>query len=261
MKRVLITGAAGRLGSALRKNLLGAYPILRVSDRVPLTTDDPREEVDTTDLSDLEAVKKMMTGVDAVVHLGGCVTESAWQTIVDANITGTYNVLEAARQCGTKRVLFASSNHAIGFHARDVKLDHTVYPLPDSRYGASKVIGEGLAALYAYQHGVQTLCMRIGNFAVKPTEERHLSIYLSHRDFFQLVRIGIDHPDILFEVVYGVSANTRSWWDNSNAYRLGYKPQDNAEDYAGEVRMDLPPTNADEAMVQKYQGGIFCTKP
>ncbi len=260
INRVLITGAAGKLGSALREHLKGEYPILRVSDKLPLVSNDPREEVDTTDLSHFSAVKKMMSGVDAVVHLGGFAAEGDWQSIVDANITGMFNVLEAARVCGTKRIVYASSNHAVGFHPREARLDHTAYPLPDSRYGVSKAVGESLAAMYAYKHGVQTLCMRIGNFASRPTQQRHLSIFISPRDFFQLVRVGLEHPDILFEVVYGVSANSRNWWDNSNATRLGYRPQDNAEDYAADVPDDPAPSTPAEAMVQRYQGGIYCAK-
>src|SRR4030095_8644926 len=177
----------------------------------------------------MEEVMPITRGVDAIVHLGGHSNEGSWETILDANIIGLRNVYGAARVNGVKRILFATSNHAVGFYRRDETIDHRVYPRPDSRYGVSKVFGEALGSLYADKHGMEIFNIRIGNVNPRPIEKSHLSIWISPRDLAQLVSIGIDHPDIRFEIVYGVSGNKRSWYDNSNAQRLGYKPEDGTE--------------------------------
>src|SRR5438128_814279 len=168
-------------------------------------------------------------------HLGGYSVEGPWDGILKANIVGCYNVFEAARRNGVKRIVFPTSNHAVGFYRRDQTIDHRVYPKPDSRYGVSKVFGEALGSLYADKYGMEMFMIRIGNVNPAPIDKRRLAIWFSPRDLAQLVSIGIDHPDIKFEIVYGISANKRSWYDNSNAARLGYRPQDDSEPYAEEV--------------------------
>ena len=172
-----------------------------------------------------------------------------------ANIIGCYNVFEAAHRNGVKRILFPTSNHATGFFRRDQTIDHRVYPKPDGRYGVSKVFGEALGSLYADKYGMQVFCIRVGNVNPVPIDKRRLSIWLSPRDLAQLVTIGIEHPDIRFEIVYGVSRNTRSWYDNSNAYRLGYTPQDDAS-YAKEI-MARELAGRRPHRGDLYQGGIF----
>jgi uronate dehydrogenase len=154
-----------------------------------------------------------------------------------------------------KRIVFPTSNHATGFYRRAQTIDHRVYPKPDSRYGVSKVFGEALGSLYADKYGMQVFCMRIGNVNPAPIDKRRLAIWFSPRDLAQLVAIGIEHPGIRFEIVYGVSGNKRSWYDNSNAYRLGYKPQDDAESYAKEVMAREKPGG--DSTAEMYQGGIF----
>jgi uronate dehydrogenase len=203
-------------------------------------------------LSDMLRVSK---AVDAVVHLGGFALEGPWDMILRTNIVGCYNIFEAARLNGIKRILFATSNHATGFYRRDQKIDHRVYPKPDSRYGLSKVFGEQLGSLYADKYGMQVFCMRIGNVNPAPLDKRRLSIWISPRDFGQMVKIGIEHPDIRFEIVYGVSGNQRSWYDNSNAVRLGYRPQDDAETYASAVMAKEKP--GADARAETFQGGSF----
>jgi uronate dehydrogenase len=215
MHRVLITGAGGGIGRSLRETLRGVYPVLRVSDRVPLAPARDGEEVDQTDIADMAAVEKMVAGVDGIVHLGGISGENSWEKILEGNIVGLYNVFEAARRAGTKRIVMATSNHAVGFYPRSQTIDHRVVPRPDSRYGVSKAFSEALASLYADKHGIGFLCTRIGNFGTKPIDSRRLSIWISPRDYTRLVRIGLEHPDIRFEIVYGVSGNQRSWYDNS----------------------------------------------
>jgi uronate dehydrogenase len=163
-------------------------------------------------------------------------------------------VFEAARRNGVKRIVFATSNHAVGFYRRDETIDHRVYPKPDSRYGVSKVFGEALGSLYSDKYGMEVFNIRIGNVNPKPVDKRRLSIWISPRDIAQLVAIGIDHPDIRFEIVYGVSGNQRSWYDNSNAHRLGYRPMDDSEPLAPEI---LAREKPGDARVERYQGGTF----
>jgi uronate dehydrogenase len=255
--RVLITGAGGGIGRSLRESLKGVYPVLRVSDRVALAPARDGEEVDRTELADMAAVERMVAGVDGIVHLGGISGENDWPVILEGNIIGTYNVFEAARLAGVKRIIVATSNHAVGFYPRDRKIDHRVVPRPDSRYGVSKAFAEALASLYADKHGIGFLCTRIGNFGPRPIDKRRLSIWISPRDYTQLVRIGLEHPDIHYEIVFGVSNNRRSWYDNSNAERLGYRPQDDSEPYAAAV-LAAEAGEPSDPIGERYQGGTFC---
>lgn len=254
MKTILITGGAGDLGGHLRRELAGQYR-LRLSDLRPIKKPGAGETFVRADLANLNAVIKASKGVDAIVHLGGYAVEGPWEVILRANLIGAYNVFEAARRNGVTRVLFASSNHATGFYPRAQKIDHRVYPRPDSRYGVSKVFGEQMGSLYADKYGLQVVCLRIGNVTPAPVDKRRLSSWLSPRDFAQLVTVGIEHPDLHFEIVYGASANTRSWYDNKNARRLGYRPRDNAESFAAEVLAREEP--ASDPRVAHYQGGDF----
>ncbi len=253
MKTVLITGAAGDVGTHLRRDLAGEYE-LRLSDLRPLKNKGRNERFTRADLSKMRDALRITKGVDAIVHLGGYSVEGPWPAILSANIVGCYNVFEAARRNGVKRVLFASSNHAAGFYRRDQPIDHRVYPRPDGRYGVSKVFGEMLGSLYADKYGMRVFCMRFGNVNERPLDKRRLAIWLSPRDLAQLVRIGLEHPDIRFEIVYGVSGNRRSWYDNSNAQRLGYRPKDDSEPYAAEV---LARETPGDPRAEARQGGIF----
>jgi len=254
MKTILITGAAGDIGTHLRRELAGRYR-LRLSDKKPIANLAAGEEFVRADIAEMDGLDVMVRGVDAIVHLGGFAVEGPWETILSANIIGLRNVLEAARVAGVKRILFATSNHAVGFYRRDQTIDHTVYPRPDSRYGVSKVFGEAMGSLYADKYGMEVFNIRIGNVNPRPIDKRRLSIWISPRDLAQLVAIGIDHPDIRFEIVYGVSGNTRSWYDNSNAERLGYRPQDDSEAVAGEVLANEKP--GADPFIETYQGGTF----
>jgi uronate dehydrogenase len=256
MHRVLITGAGGGIGRSLRESLQGVYPVLRVSDWVPLAAAHAGEEVDRTELGDTAAVERMVAGVDGIIHLGGISGESEWEAILQSNIIGTYNLFEAARRAGVKRIIVATSNHTVGFYSRDLRIDHRVVPRPDSRYGVSKAFAEALASLYADKHGIGFLCTRIGNFGSQPIDKRRLSIWISPRDYTQLVRIGLEHPDIRYEIVYGVSNNRRSWYDNSNAERFGYRPQDDSEPFAEAVLAAEP--SGTNPIAERYQGGTFC---
>ena len=224
MKRVLLTGAAGDIGGRLRKLLKPVYPELRLSDikrPADLKTDEPFV---AADLARIDEVEKAVEGIEGIIHLGGHSVEGPWETILQANIIGCYNLFEAARRAGVKRVVFASSNHAIGFYPRSQRIGVDVRVRPDSRYGVSKAFGEALGSLYADKHGLRVTCLRIGNVSDTPADERRLSIWVKPEDLAQLMRIGLEHPDIHFENFYGVSDNAASFWDNSRAVHFGYRP-------------------------------------
>ena len=252
MKTVLITGATGDVGTHLRRELAGKYR-LRLSDKRALAPGKGQTFV-KADVSKMADALRITKGVDAIVHLGGYSVEGPWPAILQANIVGCYNVFEAARKNGVKRIVFPTSNHAVGFYRRDRTIDHEVYPKPDSRYGVSKVFGEALGSLYADKYGLEFLMIRIGNVNPAPIDKRRLSIWISPRDIAQLVSIGIEHPDIRFEIVYGISANQRAWYDNANAFRLGYRPQDDSEAYAAGV---LAKEKPGDPRAETYQGGAF----
>jgi uronate dehydrogenase len=258
MKRVVVTGAAGDIGTRMRKLLKGAYAEMIWSDiRTPADLA-AGETFIAADLADYAQVEKLFAGADGVVHFGGFSVEGPWETIHRANIVGCYNMFEAAYRAGVERVVFASSNHAVGFYPRSKRIGVAVTVRPDSRYGVSKAFGEALGALYADKHGLRVTCLRIGNIADAPVDERRLSIWLKPEDLAQLVRIGLDHPDIRFEIFYGVSDNEASWWDNTNARRFGYRPQGRAEDFraaALAAQHKLPP----DPIGARYQGGPFCS--
>jgi uronate dehydrogenase len=256
MKRILLTGAAGGVARAIRPLMRADY-LTRLSDRRAVDDRAGEEEDTPADLGDIAALRQAVAGVDGIVHLGGYALEADWEVIHAANIVGCYNLFEAARLEGVKRIVFASSNHAVGFYPRQGKLGPDVSPRPDTRYGLSKAFGEALGALYAFKYGLSVMSIRIGNVAPRPTDVRRLSIWISPRDLYQLIRIGLEADGIKHEIVYGASGNTRSWWDNSNATRLGYRPQDNAEAYAGEVLANDPGKTGDER-IDLNQGGSFC---
>jgi uronate dehydrogenase len=137
-------------------------------------------------------------------------------------------------------------------------IDATVPARPDSRYGVSKAFGEALGALYAYKHGLRVTCLRIGNFADIPADQRRLSIWLKPEDLVQLIRIGLEHPDIRYEIFYGASDNERAWWDNSAAFKFGYRPQGKAEEFRAQA-MAAQAKLARDPVGEWYQGGPFCS--
>jgi uronate dehydrogenase len=214
--------------------MLAARYNLRITDRSVLTPT-ANEEYVPADLGDIESLRRVAQGVDAIIHLGGFAVENDFETILAANIVGAHNLYEAARLEGVKRVVLASTNHVMGFYPRSETVGVERRVRPDSRYGLSKAFGEGLGSLYADKYGVSGMAIRIGHFTDRPKNPRDLAIWMSPRDFVQLCAIGIEHPDIHFEIVYGMSDNKRAWWDPEPARSLGYKPEDHSEDYAAEV--------------------------
>lgn len=258
MPKILVTGAAGEIGTRLRKLLPPIYKDIRWSDiRTPTDLADGAEFM-AADLSKLDEVEKIMQGVDGVVHLGGFSVEGPWETILSANVIGCRNMYEAAYRAGVKRVVFATSNHAVGFYPRSKKIPVDVTVRPDSHYGVSKAFGEAIGAFYADKHGLRVACIRIGNFGDLPIDERRLSIWLKPEDLVQLIRIGLEHPDIHFEIFYGASDNAAGWWDNSNAVRFGYKPVGKGEDYRAQA-MAAQAKIAPDPVGDRFQGGTFCS--
>lgn len=257
MQRVLVTGAAGGIGGYLRKLLPPIYPGLVLSDMFAPRDLRPDEKFIEADLREPAEIEAACEGVDGIVHLGGQSTEAPWEAILQANIIGCYNLFEAARKAGVKRIVFATSNHAVGFYPRSTTIATTAVPRPDSRYGVSKLFGEGLGAMYAYKHGIGVTSLRIGNVGDKPLDARRLAIWLKPEDLVQLIRIGLERPGLVYEVMYGVSDNQRSWYDNSHARTLGYHPVGRSEDFADEV-LAAEATSGKHPAGEFYQGGTFC---
>ena len=258
MQTIVVTGASGGIGTRLRKLLPGIYPNIRWSDLAPPRDLAAHETFVKADLAVLSEVETAIDGAQGIVHLGGFSVEGPWETILNANIIGCYNLFEAARRGGVERIVFASSNHAVGFYPRQRRIGVEAPVRPDSRYGVSKAFGEALAALYAFKHGLRVTCLRIGNVADTPVDKRRLAIWLLPEDLVQLIRIGLEHPDIRYEIFYGASDNARGWWDNAAAFRFGYRPQGRAEDHAAaalaaEARLPADPVG------DWYQGGPFCS--
>lgn len=254
--RVLITGAAGNIGRTLRTHLKGRYALLRLTDVAPQAPAEAGEEVASVDIRDIAAVERSMEGIDCVIHLAAIPEEDSWDKILPMNIEGCYNVFEAARRQGVRRVVFASSNHAVGFYRRETFIDTMVQPRPDGRYGVSKVFGEAVGRLYADKYAMSVACLRIGSFRAsdRPSESRHLLTWISHRDMAQLARRCVEHPSYHFVVVYGVSNNLRNRWDNTPARFLGYRPQDNAEVFAAEVAG----SPSEDPIAAQFHGGMYC---
>ncbi|MGY1811909.1 NAD-dependent epimerase/dehydratase family protein [Blastococcus sp. SYSU D00820] len=232
---VLLTGAAGRIGTVLRAGLPERGWALRSLDIAAIEEPRPGEETVQADVTDLGALTAAAEGAAAVVHMAGISGESTWPAISHANIEGTYCALEAARRAGVRRVVLASSNHATGFTERPASgllREADAGPRPDTYYGVAKVTLEALGSLYADRYGLDVVCLRIGSAFPEPTTVRMLATWLSPRDCVALVDAALRAPSPGFRVVWGVSANTRNWWDLTAARELGYDPADDAEAYA-----------------------------
>lgn len=237
---LLITGAAGIVGTGLRRELRPHHPSLRLFVRRPIETLAPGEEVAVGDITNAESLAAAMAGVSGIVHLAGCTSDAGIDEQIDGNIRGVVNVLEAARAAGVERVVLASSHHVVGYYPRQRRIGTSVLLRPDSRYGLFKAFAEQAGAMYADKYGLRVLCIRIGYVDDRPIDRRRLSIWSSWRDLAQLVGIGLGHPALRYAVVYGVSNNTRGYFDNDAAFRLGYRPQDDAEVHAERVLSETP---------------------
>jgi uronate dehydrogenase len=254
--RLLLTGAAGGLGTILRERLRHCAEILRLSDIAELqAADGAAEELRTCNLADKQAVFELVEGVDAILHFGGVSVERPFEEVLDANIRGVFHIYEAARRHGVKRVIFASSNHVIGFYPQSETIDADVPHRPDSYYGLSKAYGEDMASFYHDRYGIETVSLRIGSSFAEPRDRRMLSTWLSYDDLVQLIEKSLFTPNVGHTIVYGVSGNPQVWWDNRKAAQLGYQPRSSSEPFKAQVERQPAPASSDPAVL--YQGGSF----
>lgn len=257
--RLLLTGAAGGLGRMLRPRLKARCRVLRVSDIADLGPADAGEEVMPAPLQDKTAVMALLQGVQAAVHLGGISTEQAFEDILPANIVGTYHVYEAARVHGVRRIVFASSNHVTGFYRQGETIDARMPMRPDGYYGLSKAWGENLAQFYFDRWGIETVSLRIGSSFPEPVDRRMLATWLSHDDLERLVWAALTAPVVGHTVIYGMSDNVTTWWDNTPARHVGFRPRDSSEPFRAALEARQPHIDPTQPAAQ-YQGGAFVTK-
>jgi len=261
MKKIVLTGAAGRLGSYLREPLLALCDNLVSSDLVDDVGDVyPSETYVKADLRELSQMEALLEGADMVVHFGAIGDEAPFPAILQANILGAYNVWEAARQNGLRRVVYASSIHAVGMHSRTEFIGTDVAHKPDTFYGLAKCFAEDLGSLYWDKFQMESVCMRILSCA-QVTNARALGSWLSYDDLIQLVERSIDTPTTKFSVVYGVSDNDRCPVDNSGAHFLGYRPKDNAEQFAEEILANEEPQDLNDPTFLYHGRPFGAVKP
>ena len=255
-RRLLLTGAAGNLGRELRPRLKAYCDVLRLSHRRDLGPAMAGEETVVAELQDADAMTSLLHGVDAVVHMGGVSTEQPWEPILAGNIIGAYNLYEAARKNGVKRIVFASSNHVTGFYRQDEVVSPRDPVRPDGLYGLSKAFGENLAQLYWDRHGIETVSLRIGSSYAEPKDRRMLASWMSFDDTERLVVAALTAPVVGHTVIYGMSDNATTWWDNTPARHIGYRPLDSSDPFRAAVEARQPVLDAKDPAVI-FQGGAF----
>ena len=255
LDRLLLTGAAGGLGKVLRESLAPFAKIMRVSDIAGMAPASGTEEVVSCDLADKPAVDALVAGCDAIVHLGGVSVERPFEEVLEGNIKGVFHVYEAARRHGARRVVFASSNHVIGFHRQTETLDASSQKRPDGNYGLSKSFGEDVAQFYFDRYGIETVSIRIGSSFPEPLNRRMMSTWLSYRDLTALMEKSLFTPGVGHTIVYGMSANKDVWWDNRGAANLGFVAQDTSEVFRDKVEAQPPVAPTDPNAM--FQGGGF----
>lgn len=256
--KILLTGAAGGLGQALRTRMKANCDVLRLSDRTDFGAAGDSEEVVLADLADASAVNTMVQGVNAIVHLGGVSVEGAFAPILQANILGVYNLYEAARLHGVKRVVFASSNHVTGFYRQSETIDATHPARPDSLYGVSKAFGEDLSRFYFDRYGIETACVRIGSSFPEPRDRRMLATWMSFDDLHRLITACLTTPVLGHSIIFGMSDNAVTWWDNRCARHVGYVPQDSSDVFRDAVYARTSAPDLTDPIAQ-FQGGGFVT--
>jgi len=255
--RILITGAAGRLGSELRQGLVHLAKRVRISDRVEMNNVQEYEEPFVCELGDFDAVVELTKDVDAIVHFGGAPLETDFETILDSNIRGSYNVYEGARQNAVQRVIYASSVHSIGYHELGSQIDADSPVRPDSLYGVSKNFVESLARLYWDKFGIESCCLRIFSSFPEPVDRRMLWSWLSFQDCVQYVDRALVAPHVGFTIGHGLSNNRLKPVDDSKAGHIGFHPQDSAESYREAIERNTDITDP-HAAATKFIGGWFC---
>ncbi len=258
-RRLLLTGAAGNLGQELRPRLKAYCETLRLSHRKDFGAAGEGEEIVLASLEDKTQMNALLKDVDAVVHMGGISTEKTWEAILAGNIVGMVNLYEAARANQVPRIVFASSNHVTGFYRQD----EVVTPLdpvrPDGFYGLSKAFGENLAQLYWDKHGIETVSLRIGSSFAEPKDRRMLATWMSFDDTERLIVAALTAPVVGHTVIYGMSDNATTFWDNTPAKHIGYRPRDSSDKYRAAAETRQPKIDITQPAAQ-YQGGAFVTQ-
>ena len=252
---VLLTGAAGKLGTWLREHLAKRPGGVRSTDIRAFGPAIPGETIALGDLADASVVERLVIGTSAVVHFCAIAGEDSFERILRSNIVGTQNVLDAARRQGIKRVVYASSIHTVGFYRTTERIDAAAPVRPDSYYAVSKAFGENLARLYSEKAGMDIACLRIGVALPEPQAPRNLWTWLSVPDLCRLVDACLDAPAFGFSITYGISNNRRSWWDNGKS-AVDYRPVDDAERYASRLMPDADTRDPENPRV-KFHGGPF----
>lgn len=253
---LLLTGAAGRLGTQLRRGLAPLCETLRVADLAPITDLRPNEEALSFDLAYQDATMAACEGVDAIVHFGGVPLERAWDDILNGNIRGSYHIYEGARKHGVGRVVYASSVHAIGYHRIEDNIDAHAPHRPDSLYGLSKCFVEDLGRLYWDKFGIETVALRIFSSFPEFTDRRMLWSMLTFDDCIRLVEASLTAPRVAHSIVFGTSDNKHRMVDNRFAGHIGFHPQDSTEEFRAEVEARLKAANPHDKAVE-YLGGWF----
>jgi len=258
-RRLLLTGAAGNLGRELRPRLKGYCDTLRLSHRSDFGAAGAGEEVMLAALEDKTQVQALLKDVDAVVHMGGVSTEKTWESILAGNIVGMVNLYEAARANKVSRIVFASSNHVTGFYRQDEVVSPQDPVRPDGFYGLSKAFGENLAQLYWNKHGIETVSLRIGSSYAEPKDRRMLATWMSFDDTERLIVAALTAPVVGHSIVYGMSDNATTFWDNASARHIGYRPLDSSDKYRAATEARQPTIDTTQLAAQ-YQGGAFVTQ-
>lgn len=256
MKKLVLTGAGGRLGSYLREPLSKmAEELVSTDIKDEIGTLYPGETYVQADLAQMDQIAPLMEGADMVVHFGAIVDEAPFETLWGPNFVGSYNVWESASQAGVRRVVYASSIHAVGMHPKQERIGIDAAHRPDGFYGLAKCFTEDLGRLYWDKRGLESVHLRILS-AAQVTSPRALGSWLSYDDLIQLVSRAIDTPTVGFSVIYGVSDNDRAPVDNSGAAYLGYRPRDNAESFAEKILAEAPPADPRDP-AEMCHGGPF----
>jgi len=254
--RLLITGAAGALGSVLRDGLSPLAGTIRLTDRTDIDGARPHEEIMPAELGDFDAVMKVVEGCDAIVHFGAAPMERPWEEILNSSIRGGYNVYESARRHGIKRIVYASSIHAVGYVRREAGADTHTAHRPDTLYGLSKCFVEDLAKLYFDKFGIESALLRINSCYPEPEDRRHLATWLSYADLVQLITRCLVAERVGWTVVYGISDNRERFFSNDKAAHLGYQPKDSADTFRAKVEAQTPAGEPSDPAIE-YVGGFL----